>query len=316
VVTARVEAERALAESEARFRAIADNIPQLAWMARPDGRIVWCNRRWFDYTGTTLDEAQGWGWRAVHHPDHVGRVAARFRASVEAGEPWEDTFPLRGRDGEYRWFLSRALPVRDEEGRVALWFGTNTDITEQRLAEMALAQSEARFRALLENSPEKMWVNRPDGSVEWFNAAWRGYTGQPARPEGAEWAEAVHPEDRARMREMRARAVEGGEPYALELRLLRAADRAWRWHLGKVAPMRDDTTGEVRAWVGTAADIHDVREAEAALRASEARLRAAIALAPFPILLHAEDGEILQASEAWQEISGWRWPEDIPTIAD
>jgi PAS domain S-box-containing protein len=92
-------------------------------------------RRWFDYTGTTLEEMQGWGWTSVHHPDHVERVVTRIRHAWETGEPWEDTFPLRGKHGQYRWFLSRAVPIRAADGRIVRWFGTNTDITELRQAE-------------------------------------------------------------------------------------------------------------------------------------------------------------------------------------
>ena len=125
-------ARKALAESEARFGMMADNISQLAWIADASGSIFWYNRRWFEFTGTTLDEMKGWGWKAVHHEDHIDRVTERFVAAITSGEPWEDTFPLRGTDGGYRWFLSRARPIRDETGRVEFWFGTNTDITEQR----------------------------------------------------------------------------------------------------------------------------------------------------------------------------------------
>jgi PAS domain S-box-containing protein len=100
-------------------------------MADTTGWIFWYNERWYAYTGTTLDEMQGWGWRKVHHPDHVHRVVERIRHAFETGEPWEDTFPLRSKTGEYRWFLSRALPIRDAKGNVARWFGTNTDVTEQ-----------------------------------------------------------------------------------------------------------------------------------------------------------------------------------------
>jgi PAS domain S-box-containing protein len=132
--TARHRAEAALRESEQRFRTLADNIPQLAWMADAGGSIFWYNHRWFEYTGTTLEQMEGWGWQSLHQPEWVEGVSARFRAAVEAEEPWEDTFPLRGADGEYRWFLSRALPIRDDEGRVVRWFGTNTDITAQREA--------------------------------------------------------------------------------------------------------------------------------------------------------------------------------------
>ncbi|MEG4231893.1 PAS domain S-box protein [Microcoleus sp. Pol11C3] len=124
-----------LHESEARFRALADNIAQLAWMTDAAGGIFWYNHRWFDYTGTTLEEMQGWGWQQVHHPEHVDRVVAKFKGCIERGEPWEDTFPLRGKDGSYRWFLSRAVPMRDEQGIVLRWCGTNTDITDRLTAE-------------------------------------------------------------------------------------------------------------------------------------------------------------------------------------
>ncbi|ANY19779.1 Blue-light-activated histidine kinase [Tsuneonella dongtanensis] len=127
-----IATERQLRESENRFRLLAENIAQLAWIAEADGDIFWYNQRWYDYTGTTLDEMKGWGWRAVHHPDHLDRVETLFRQQLEAEEEWEDIFPLRSADGQWGWFLSRAKPIRDEDGRVTHWFGTNTDITEQR----------------------------------------------------------------------------------------------------------------------------------------------------------------------------------------
>jgi PAS domain S-box-containing protein len=137
--------EKALRESESRFRELADNVSQFAWTADANGSIYWYNQRWHDYAGTTLEDMQGWGWQKVHHPDHVDRVVERIRHSFETGTPWEDTFPLRGRDGNYRWFLSRALPIRNETGDVVRWFGTNTDVTEQIEAENQL---QARTREL------------------------------------------------------------------------------------------------------------------------------------------------------------------------
>ncbi|MDQ2686873.1 MAG: SpoIIE family protein phosphatase [Armatimonadota bacterium] len=142
-ITARKQAEATLQESEIRFRALADNIAQLAWIADADGSISWYNQRWLDYTGTTLEELQGWDWQKIHHPDHVDRVTEKYSEHVRLGQFWEDTFPLRGKDGHYRWFLSRAFPIRDEQGNIVLWCGTNTDITDQREAEAKLA---AAFR--------------------------------------------------------------------------------------------------------------------------------------------------------------------------
>jgi PAS domain S-box-containing protein len=140
-ISASVLARKALAESEKQFRMLADNISQFAWVADDTGAFLWYNKRWYDFTGTTFEEMQGDGWKAVHHPDHMERVADHYYRSIESGEAWEDTFPLRGKDGFYRWFLSRALPIRDEKGRIVRWFGTNTDITEQLKVEEALRRA-------------------------------------------------------------------------------------------------------------------------------------------------------------------------------
>lgn len=139
-VTEHVRAEAALREREVEFRTLADNISQFAWMADSKGRITWYNRRWFEYTGTTLAEMQQGGWRAAHHPDHVDRVSERFSHAIRTGDPWEDTFPLRGADGRYRWFLSRALPVRDEGGAIVHWFGTLTNVDDQKRQAETLEQ--------------------------------------------------------------------------------------------------------------------------------------------------------------------------------
>jgi PAS domain S-box-containing protein len=137
-VTESRRAVLALRESEERFRAVADNIPQLAWMTDADGNILWFNRRWIDYTGLGVEEMQLLGWQEVHHPDHPTAVVEGWQRALNTGTVWEDTFPLRGRDGTYRWFLSRAFPIRDGQGRITQWFGTNTDITPLRAAEAAL----------------------------------------------------------------------------------------------------------------------------------------------------------------------------------
>lgn len=131
-------AEKQRRESETRFRMLADNIPQMTWIAEPNGEIRWYNQRWFDFTGTTQADVDGFGWEKVHHPDHLERASNSFKQQIADGKDWEDTFPLRAADGSYRWFLSRAVPIR-ENGQIVRWFGTNTDVTRQRAAEQELS---------------------------------------------------------------------------------------------------------------------------------------------------------------------------------
>ena len=144
-ITARKHTSAALEEGAARFRALADNIAQLAWMAEPDGTLIWFNQRWFDYTGTTFEEMQGMNRQKFHHPEYLDRVVQKWQHHLATGEVWEDTFPLRGADGQFRWFLSRAIPIRDDSGKVVRWFGTNTDVTEQRAATEALTQAKEQI---------------------------------------------------------------------------------------------------------------------------------------------------------------------------
>lgn len=147
-----VRTKEALRDSEARFRMLADNMAQLAWTCEQLGNVTWYNQRWLDYTGLPFADMQGWDWSKVQHPEHLERVVAGVKRAAETGAPWEDTFPLRGKDGTYRWFLSRAVPIRDDAGAIVCWFGTNTDITELRDAQQALRDADRRkdeFLALL-----------------------------------------------------------------------------------------------------------------------------------------------------------------------
>jgi PAS domain S-box-containing protein len=114
-------------------------------MANADGWIFWYNQRWYEYTGTTPDQTEGWGWQSVHDPDALPRVLDRWKGSIASGEPFDMVFPLRAADGVFRPFLTRVMPLRDRDGKVARWFGTNTDISEQRKIEEQIQQLNAEL---------------------------------------------------------------------------------------------------------------------------------------------------------------------------
>ena len=141
-ISDQVRTRQEIETREEQFRVLADSIPQLAWMANPDGSVIWYNRRWYEYTGTSFEQMEGWGWQTVQNPELLPAMMAKYRDCLRSGEPFEMTFPLRGADGEFRLFLTLALPVRDKAGTIMRWFGTNTDIDAQRKAETGLRQAE------------------------------------------------------------------------------------------------------------------------------------------------------------------------------
>jgi len=253
--------------SEADLHLLANFIPQLAWIADRDGSIFWYNQRWYDYTGTDFGQMRDWGWREVHHPDHLERVVSKIQQAFETGEPWEDTFPLRGKDGQYRWFLSRALPICDEAGQVVRWFGTNTDVTEQQAWEERVRRSEQRFRTVLDASTAIIWNMAASGEFEWPQPRWTAFTGQAfEEARGAGWVEAIHPEDRAHTLDAWRHAVETRSRYEIEHRV-RRADGVWRYMEAHAVPVLSED-GTVAEWIGTHADVTERKDAEAAIQAA------------------------------------------------
>lgn len=254
-----------LLQSEQKLRLLADTIPQLAWMAQPDGYIFWYNRRWYEYTGTTAEQMEGWGWQTVHDPRVLPSVLERWKASIASGEPFDMTFPLRRADGEFRSFLTRVNPLRDEEGRILYWFGTNTDIEEQQRAQEALAQSDQRFRELADAMPQIVWTARPDGRIDYINQRWTEFTGQPQSVGNEGWAPILHSEEAQLAHQRWAASLASGDPFEMELRLLDRRDQSYRWHLIRSVAVRDES-GKVSRWFGTSTDIHEQKRAAEASR--------------------------------------------------
>jgi len=175
---AQKQAEEALRKSEEQFRTLSNSIPNLAWWANADGSITWYNRRWYEYTGTTPEQMEGWGWQSVHDPKALPKVLERWQASIATGEPLEMEFSLRGADGVFRSFLTRVMPVKDSSSLVLRWFGTNTDISALKQAEEALRLSEEKFSLAFANNPAAIAMSRlEDGLFLDVNETWVAVTG-------------------------------------------------------------------------------------------------------------------------------------------
>ena len=313
-----------LASSRADFEALADNIAQLAWMADASGHIFWYNRQWYDYTGSTPEGMQGWGWMQTHDPALVEGINERYLACIEAGEPWEDTFPLRRHDGQYRWFLSRARPIRDAAtGAVLRWFGTNTDVTELRSLQQQLAAGEEELRIQAESIPQQVWTARPDGTVDFFNQRTAAYVGESMDKNGAgHLLNFVHPDDRALMQNHWDQAIVSQRYYEVEFRL-RRYDGEYRWFLGQ-AQARRAPGGHLLKWYGTNTDVHQLRQLQEQLLASQARFEQLLETLPQMAWTVLPDGSATYYSRRWyeytgitfEELSGWGWdqlvhPDDL-----
>jgi PAS domain S-box-containing protein len=274
-------AERELREREERFRALAESVPQLIWMANAKGETTYCNHRVFAYFGLEASETKIPRWAGRFHPEDEERVFAAWRKSIERSEPYQVEYRLRRHDGVYRYFLARAVPARNAAGEIERWVGSCTDIHDRKLAERELREREERFRVLADSMPQMVWMTDPQGNNIYCNQRYLDYLGvTEAERDGIPWLDLVHPEDLEITWAIWSRAVETGDPYLNEFRI-RRKDGMYRYFLARAVAIKNDA-GEVDRWIGSATDIHDQKLAEDALRRSEklataGRLAASIA---------------------------------------
>ncbi len=288
----RARTEAALRASEARLHAIANLVPDLLWSSDPAGRTDWYNQRWYDYTGQAHAQALGFGWLDAIHPQDCEMSILRFQTAADRGEPLRLEHRIRSAAGEYRWHLVQAQPFRDEKGSTVRWFGAATDIHEQRIALEALRTSEGLFRTLANAVPQVIWANNAAGQAIYFNQRWYDYTGLTyVASAGLGWRIAVHDEDAPTAVTRWQEAIATGETFEFEYRL-RRRDGVYRWHLGRVVPLHDDH-GDVTGWFGSSTDIHDLKQAEAALQRAYAEL---------DLRVQERTAELRQLSQARQDL--------------
>lgn len=263
---------------------LIDSIPALISLMTPAGELECVNRHNSDYLGASFEELRHWTSSDTIHPDDLPCALAAWKHSVASGDPYNFQQRVRGADGIYRWFHVRALPHRDNAGRIQRWFVLKVDIDEQRRDQVLIAQaqkslasaleevsvSEDRLRTLIDAVPGFVWRTDPDGSVEFLNQRWFDYTGMtPENAAGTGWMTALHPDDAPALGVYWQGLLEAGSAGEFEARL-RRFDGSYRWFLIRAVPQLD-AAGRVLKWYGGNTDIH-VRKRAELLLAGEKRL--------------------------------------------
>jgi PAS domain S-box-containing protein len=256
--------------SEFHLGRVIDAIPGFVWSALPDGDVEFCSQRWLDYTGMSFDEVKGEELAAAIHPQDKSDFVEKWRAAITQVESFEAEARVRRADGCYRWFLIRAVPLRETEGGISRWYGINLDIedlkrareeiTERKRAEERLRESEARFQAMADTAPVMIWLTGTDGLCNYFNKPWLEFTGRSMEQEvGTGWIEGVHPDDVQGCFDGFLPAFHARKPFRMQYRL-RRADGEYRWIIESGIPRY--AGGEFAGYIGSNIDITDLKRAE------------------------------------------------------
>ncbi|HKQ93243.1 MAG TPA: PAS domain-containing protein [Blastocatellia bacterium] len=285
-VNERRQVEEALTASDRRFKRLVETLPGVAWMGDATGSVTYINGYWTELTGLTFEQSLGAGWLSVVHPDDMSRLGAGWNQAVLAGAPHESRHRYLRTDGDYRWHMCRAVPLRDEGGVIQEWVGFSVDIHVRTEAEKALGESEARYRALVEASSQLVWTADANGISDKCWEWWSEVTGVPSQElAGGRWIGTVHPDDREALRAVWRRSREPRGPFEVEFRLFARCGK-YRHYSARGVPLfaGAESNGHPSpsspiSWIGTLNDVTDRRRAEDALRLANERFTVAEAAA-------------------------------------
>ncbi|WP_286772344.1 PAS domain-containing protein [Sphingomonas sp. 66-10] len=256
------EISAALRSTEGSLRTVADLVPDLLWRTDAAGEADWFNQRWFEYTGDYAADPLGKGWIEALHPLDRESALASWAQAIKAGTPCQQQKRIRAADGDYRWFLIRAEPMRDEQGTITAWFAAATDVHEHHIGMEALQQSELRFRTLVEGMPQLVWRAIEGGKWTWSSPQWTRYTGQKEEASHATgWLDMFHPDDRDHAVEAWSRAPDAGS-LEFEGRIFLAAEGRYR-HFRTLASPVHLPEGPILEWLGTSTDVDDLLQLQA-----------------------------------------------------
>jgi PAS domain S-box-containing protein len=248
-------AKQKIEESEVRWRRLANIVPAYIFTASPDGIISFVSDKFLEFTGLSFENAIGEAFFETLHPQDAETNRFKWERAIKMQRSFENEVRWRRDDGEYRWVVVRAEPVKDNFGEVISWIGSGMDISELKTVQEELQKSEARFRLMADAMPQQIWTSTPEGDLNYFNQAVYEYTGLNFEQlNHGGWIGVVHPEEREENERHWLASIQSGNDFIYQHRFL-GRDGYYRWQLSRAVPQRD-ADGNIRLWIGTSTDIH------------------------------------------------------------
>jgi PAS domain S-box-containing protein len=304
-ITERIEAEEAVRRSEEHLRLVIDTIPTMAWSLRPDGVVDFLNQPWMDYAGLSLEEYVKDPTGPIH-PEDIPRVIEKWLAQKAVGEGYEDEMRLRRADGEYRWFLVRTAPLRDEQGNLVKWYGVSIDIEDRKRAEEALKESQRRLEEAQRIAHVGHWDRDLEtGLITWSDEIYRilGLPLEERYSPRTEWLDVAHPQDRQRLSLALEEMQRGIRRFDLEFRIVRPSGEVRFLH--SQGDVIHDERGRPLHRFGTAQDITERRSVEDELKKEKEILEKIFENIPVMIGFVGEDGSVKMVNPEWERTIGW-----------
>jgi PAS domain S-box-containing protein len=297
-ITPSAEGVQRSGTAEDRLRLVIDTIPVQVTRARPDGSLDFINHRWLEFLGVSVEMVQDWGWTTVTHPEDVDRFLRGWRSAMASGEPFEDETRVRCADGQYRWLLVRAVPLRDDSGNIVNWYAAAVDIEDRKRAEEKVRMSEFYLTEAqtLSHTGSFGW-SVTTGEIFWSDETYRIFDyDRETKPTIELVLERTHPEDRTKIQELIARASKEEKDFEVEHRLLLPDGSIKSAHV--VAHARKDGSGKLE-FVGVVMDVTTARQATAALEDREGKIRRLVDANILGIFIWNLEGAIVEANEAF-----------------
>ncbi|HEY9713274.1 MAG TPA: PAS domain S-box protein, partial [Chroococcales cyanobacterium] len=266
-LTERKKVEAELQASEEKFRLLAEALPQMVWITNSEGRKRFCNQRLYELTGLNRDKNDGFSWIDLIHPDDRSEYLKSAQKAAKNVQPFESEARFKHADGSYRWQLVRGVPINLENGEEPLWFGTWTDMDDQKKYADEIRKRELRFRTLADAIPQIVFTADASGKLDFFNFRWFEYTGlTEAQSTDGAWELLIHPDDLPKYQSSWQTALTTGDSYEQEFRLKPAVgvkppakndqDPGYRWHLARAVALRGQN-GEILTWFATWTEIEN-----------------------------------------------------------